>query len=258
MRVFITVYNKWPGCYTFLVILAIWEGVARVYPAVILPSPSETLQALLHIAGNGHIWEPLSQSFLRLAIGFGIAFIIGTGLGIVSGYHDNLYAFVRPAVTLLQSVPPVSWILLAILWLGVDGGAQILVVMIALFPVFFFNSVEGIQQVPKDLLEMASVFRVHRMKRIRDIYLPALRPYWLSALTINIGSGWKTVVMSELISGQTGIGAALNTSRLYLKTDEVIAWTLLVALLGMSLEWLMRTYVYGKHKERENNKRYAV
>jgi NitT/TauT family transport system permease protein len=258
MRVFITVYNKWPGCYTFLVILAIWEVVARVYPAVILPSPLETLQALLHIAGNGHLWEPLSLSFVRLAIGFGIAFVIGTGLGIASGCNDKIYAFVRPAVTLLQSVPPVSWILLAILWLGIDGGAQILVIVIALFPVFFFNSVEGIQQVPKDLLEMASVFRVRRMKRIRDIYLPALRPYWLAALTINIGSGWKTIVMSELISGQTGIGAAMNTSRLYLKTDEVIAWTLLVALLGMSLEWLMRTYFYGKHKERENNERYAV
>lgn len=258
MRVFITVYNKWPGCYTFLVLLALWEGVARLYPTVILPSPLETLQALLRIAGTGHLWQPLSLSFLRLAVGFGLAFAIGTGLGISAGQNDKVYSLVRPAVTLFQAVPPVSWILLAILWLGVDGGAQVLVVMIALFPVFFFNSVEGIRQVPQDLLEMATAFRIRRRKRIKDIYLPALRPYWSAALTINIGNGWKTVVMSELISGQTGIGAAINTSRLYLKTDEVIAWTLIVALLGLSLEWFMRKYIHRKQKEREYNKRYAI
>ncbi|GED17292.1 ABC transporter permease [Aneurinibacillus migulanus] len=136
--------------------------------------------------------------------------------------------------------------MLAILWLGVEGGAQIFVVTIALFPVFFFNSIQGIRQVPRDLLEMAEVFQVSRCKRIKDIVWPTLAPFWAAALTVNIGTGWKTVVMSELISGQTGIGAAMNTARIYLKTEEVMAWTLLVALLGMSLEWLVRKYTSKK------------
>lgn len=255
MRVSITIDNKWRGFITYVVLLAIWEGAARLYPAVILPSPIETIRALMILIDGGHLWQTLALSFLRLAAGFGLAFAAGTGLGIGAGMSNNVYAIVRPAVTLFQAVPPVSWILLAILWLGVNGGAQVMVVTMALFPVFFFNSVQGIRQVPRDLLEMAAVFRVRFHKQIKDIYLPALQPFWSAAFIINIGNGWKTVVMSELISGQTGVGAAMNTARLYLQTDEVMAWTLLVALLGMSMEWLVRKYTPRKKGEEE---RYAI
>ncbi|MGG1658342.1 ATP-binding cassette domain-containing protein [Brevibacillus sp. NRS-1366] len=167
---------------------------------------------------------------------------IRNGARLWAGVQERVYLFVRPVVALLQAIPPVSWMLLAILWLGVDGGAQTFVVAVALFPVFFFTSIQGIRQVPHELLEMAQVFRVSRSKQVRDIVLPALAPFWSAALTVNIGTGWKTIVMSELISGQTGIGAAMNTARIYLKTEEVMAWTLLVALLGMGLEGVVRKY----------------
>jgi len=87
---------------------------------------------------------------------------------------------------------------------------------------------------------MARVFSVNRRKQLVDIILPALAPFWSAALTVSVGMGWKTIVMAELISGQTGIGASMNTARIYLKTEEVMAWTLLVALLGMALEVLVR------------------
>ncbi|WP_025850644.1 ABC transporter permease [Paenibacillus ehimensis] len=243
MRVFTTVYNNWPGSYTYLFLLALWEGLAQLYPAVILPGPLESVRTLAVLAHQGTLWPPLILSSQRLASGFGLSFLLGAGLGLAAGVHDKVFRLVSPAVTLLQAVPPVSWMLLAILWLGVQGGAQILVVTIALFPVFFFNSFQGIRQVPQDLLEMAAVFRVSRAKRIRDIVMPALAPFWSAALTVNIGTGWKTIIMSELISGQTGIGAAMNTARIYLKTEEVMAWTLLVAVLGISLEALVRRLV---------------
>lgn len=185
--------------------------------------------------------EPLLHSFLRLAAGFGLAFLCGTGLGVLAGARETAYRLVSPAVTMLQAVPPVSWMLLAILWLGVNGGAQIFVVAIALFPLFFFNSLQGVRQLPRELLEMARVFAVSRRKQIVDIILPALAPYWSAVLAVSVGMGWKTIVMAELISGQTGIGAVMNTARVYLKTEEVMAWTLLVALLGMALEALVRT-----------------
>ncbi|MEI7024921.1 ABC transporter permease [Paenibacillus sp. y28] len=240
-----TARKQAPGWITYLVLIVAWEGTARIYPSVVLPGPLETLHTLAKLFAEGRIWKPLELSFLRFAAGFGLSFLLGTLLGIGCGIYDRLYAFIRPVVGLLQAIPPVSWILLAILWFGVHGGAQVLVVTVALFPVFFFNSVQGIRQVSREMLEMAQVFRVPRSKQMRDIYFPALAPFWSAALTVNLGTGWKTVVMSELISGQTGIGAAMNTARIYLKTDEVMAWTLLVAVLGMGLEaaargWLAR------------------
>lgn len=249
MRAFITAIKRWPGWITWLMLLIGWEAAARFYPPVVLPSPAETVRGLVALADAGHLGQTLAFSFVRFAAGFGIAFAAGTGLGVGAGLHNGVYAAVRPAVALFQAVPPVSWILLAIIWLGANGGAQVMVVSVALFPVFFFNSVEGIRQVPRDLLEMAAVFRVRLRKQILDIYWPALRPYWSAACIINIGSGWKTVVMSELISGQSGVGAAMNTAKLYLKTEELMAWTLLVACMGMSLERLARRFLDTRREE---------
>ncbi|KEQ22147.1 hypothetical protein ET33_27740 [Paenibacillus tyrfis] len=91
-------------------------------------------------------------------------------------------------------------------------------------------------------MELATVFRVGHAKQIRDIICPALVPFWSAAFAINVGTGWKTVLMSELISGETGIGAAMNTARVYLKTEEVMGWT----LLGKGLEILMRISTSGR------------
>lgn len=240
MPIFTTARNNWSSGLTYLLLLLAWEGLSRVYPPVILPGPWESLQTLIGLYEKGRLMEPLFYSFLRLAAGFGIAFLLGTGLGVFAGAQELVFKLVSPAVSVLQAVPPVSWMLLAILWLGVNGGAQIFVVALALFPLFFFNSLQGVRQLPKELLEMARVFSVNRRKQLVDIILPALAPFWSAALTVSVGMGWKTIVMAELISGQTGIGASMNTARIYLKTEEVMAWTLLVALLGMALEVLVR------------------
>ncbi|GFZ91056.1 ABC transporter permease [Paenibacillus marchantiophytorum] len=246
MQVFTTASNKWSHYLIYPMLLLLWEGIARLYPPVILPGPIETLHALAALVTKGGFWQPVVHSFLRFAAGFGLSLVLGGGLGIGAGRNETVFKLVRPAITLLQAVPPVSWMLLAILWLGVQGGAQILVVTIALLPVFFFNSIQGIRQVPRDLLEMAAVFGISRMKRLRDIVWPAIAPFWSAALTVSIGMGWKTVVMSELISGQTGIGAAMNTARIYVKTEDVMAWTLVVAFLGIVLEALARKYTVNK------------
>jgi NitT/TauT family transport system permease protein len=234
-------------------VLLAWYVISLLYPAVILPSPYETLIALVRLFLMGAIWEPLGTSMLRLIGGFSLAFVLGSALGLWLGRYEHLYALIRPMVAMLQSVPPISLILLAILWFGIQGGAQIFVITLALFPVFFYSSVQGVQQLPKDLLEMAEVFKVGLWLRIKDIYIPALWPFLSAAVSICIGNGWKTIVMSELISGHTGIGSVMNTARLYLKTDEVIAWTLLVAVLGMSMErlFLRFGFGYGHGQEKE-------
>ncbi|MBH0331502.1 hypothetical protein ABH14_17160 [Brevibacillus brevis] len=250
MQISTTGHSKWQSAFTYVMLLLIWVGLARLYPPVILPGPRETLQTLFTLHEKGVLVKPLLLSLLRLGAGFGLSFLLGTGLGVWAGARESVYRLVSPAVSLLQAIPPVSWMLLAILWLGVDGGAQIFVVALALFPVFFFNSLQGVRQLPRELLEMARVFGISRRKQVRDIILPALAPFWSAALTVNIGIGWKTIVMAELISGQTGIGAAMNTARVYLKTEEVMAWTLLVALLGLAMEAIARKFTLSRKRGR--------
>ncbi|WP_341279098.1 ABC transporter permease subunit [Paenibacillus sp. FSL H8-0537] len=238
--------NRLQPISTALLLLLAWAGAARLYPPVILPGPVETLQALAALIAEGQLWEPLKRTIARFATGFALAFLLGAGIGAAAGWRESVHAFIRPAISLLQAVPPVSWMLLAIMWFGTNGGAQVLIVMIALMPVFFFNTVEGVRQAPHELLEMAAVYQVSTGKRITGIYMPALKPFWSAAIMVNLGMGWKTVVMAELISGHTGIGASMNTARIYLEMPDVMAWTLVIALLGLSMEQLARKLLHRK------------
>ncbi|WP_416148325.1 ABC transporter permease [Salipaludibacillus sp. HK11] len=240
MKIFITIFNRWPACYTLFLVAIAWEGTSRFYPSVIIPSPLETISTLQQMIGTRSFWDSLWLTFLRLVGGFSIAFMSGALLGSLIGRYNKAYKITRPLVVIIQSIPPVSWILLAILWFGINGGAQMTVVALSLFPIFFFHTSQAIRQVPIELLELAQVYEVGFIKTMKAIYIPSIKPLWMSAMIITVGIGWKTIVMAEVISGQTGIGAVMNTSRIYLKTDEVIAWTLVVACLGISTEAVMR------------------
>lgn len=232
----------------YLCIVGVWGVISLFYERVILPSPLETIYALAGMIQTITFWQALWISFSRLLIGFSLAFIVGALLGGVMGLYDTIYELFRPIMLVVQSIPPISWILLAILWFGIDGGAQILVLFLALLPIFFFYTVQAIQQVPEELVEMATVYKVGVLKKWRNIYYPSMKSSWQSAFIITSGMGWKTIVMAEVISGQTGIGAAINTSRIYIQTTEVLAWTIVIATLGIFIEWIIRKWSKGGTK----------
>ncbi len=249
MKASTTNLNKRGYLYTGIGLVTVWGIVAIAYPAVVLPSPYETLLALLELSRTAQFWHSLGVTFWRLTAGFGLALVSGVLLGSLVGHKLVAYQLLRPAVLVVQAVPPVSWMLLAILWFGVGGGAQIVVVFLALFPIFFFHIAQAVRQLPTDLLEMAKVYETGWIKTIRAIYVPAMKPYWISALAITVGMGWKTIVMAEVISGQTGVGAVMNTSRIYLQTDEVMAWSFVVACLGVVSEAIVRKLSGGERHD---------
>ncbi|MGO4887333.1 ABC transporter permease [Anaerobacillus sp. MEB173] len=223
-------------------IVGIWWVLSFFYPPIILPSPVETVSKAYQLAVEGQLMKELAITIQRVVIGFSFSLFIGTMLGCFIGSYENLYKFFKPMVTFLQTVPPISWILLAIIWMGFGSGAPIFVVIIATFPIFFFNSVQGVRNLPEHLIEMGNTFRVQRFRMIKDIYLPALWPFISSAITICIGSSWKTIVMAELLSSNNGVGAALSLARLQLETAEVFAWTLVVVVLGLTTEHIFQWF----------------
>ena len=107
-------------------------------------------------------------------------------------------------------------------------------------PIAWANVREGVLAVDGQLLEMAEVFRLSRMKKLRDIYLPAVLPQYLAACTTGFGFAWKSGVAAEVIARPAlSIGRNLYESTLYLNTEELFAWTAIVILLSMLLERVM-------------------
>ena len=212
-------------------ILAIWSYLSTQYSSIIVPSISEVIKALSHIVTSGLLWEEVSRSGLRLIIGLTITIVLGSILGILSGISYKVYHMLEPIIGIMQSIPVISWLVLALLWFGLDGQASIFIVVISTLPIIIINLVESIKNIDGKLLEMAEIFGFSKIKVLRTIVIPSIIPYFQSALQLVIGMGWKVVVMGEVLSSCSGIGGQLTKARVNIETEYVFAWSIIIVLL---------------------------
>ena len=107
-------------------------------------------------------------------------------------------------------------------------------------PAMYTNILEGLENTDKKMLEMAKVFRLKGYKLVRYIYIPSVKPYLVAAASLAFGLSWKAGVAAEVIGLPSGtIGASLYTSKIYLNTPELFAWTVLIVVISFTFEKLL-------------------
>ncbi|ABO48984.1 binding-protein-dependent transport systems inner membrane component [Desulforamulus reducens MI-1] len=217
---------------SLLFFLISWQFISSFYNPVLLPSPYETVQALLQLCISGRIWEHTVNSLFRGLMGFILSVMVGMPLGLLMGINNLARRFIQPFVVTLQVVPVISWLVLAMVWFGSER-VPVFVVVITTLPLIIFNVVQGVMNVEAQYTEMAKVFKVNKKEVLLKIYFPQILPYFLAAMSSALGTTWKAVAMAEFLSAQKGIGAGMSVARINLETQEVFAWTLLLVLLGL-------------------------
>lgn len=130
-------------------------------------------------------------------------------------------------------MPPIAWIVLAMIWFGMSDTTVIFTVVIASFPIIFVGALQGTRTIEGDLNEMADSFRVPFRMKLFDVYFPHIFSYIFPAWVSALGMSWKIVVMAELLSANDGIGAALAIARSQLDTPTALA--LVVIMIGSLL-----------------------
>lgn len=222
--------------------LVIFWGIASavINSSVIFPSPKETFISFTNIIKIDSFWYIITSSLLRGIVAFIAACLLGIVVGIIVGVNKSADAFIKPGLILIMSTPIVSFILLALIWFKTDI-IPIFVAFLMIFPIIVFNVKEGIINIDKDLIEMAKIYRVSHKNILRNIYLPSIMSYLFAGIISAIGIGWKVVVTAEVLCNPTyGIGTSLQTSRIYLDTADVFAWTFIAVLLSFIFEKFVR------------------
>ncbi len=233
------VWAGWAGAAGLFCFAALWQFGHELYGSFILPSPFETVDALLGLFSVPGFYEIAGNSIQRALIGFLLSAGIGTLLGTIAGYFFAAMRLLRPMVTLLMGVPPIAWIVLAIIWFGSSGGSAILTVVIASFPIAFAGGLEGVATRDRALEQMARSYGASPFTRFRTVTLPHLFSYLYPAWITTAGNSWKVVVMAEVLSNTGGIGGALANSRALFDIPQVMAWILLVVIFALFTEYVL-------------------
>ena len=215
----------------FLIALAVWKTLTLVYPPYVVPKIGDVAKAVWSILRSGSMLGDIWLTALRLLTGLGMGIFLGAVVGLTMGKWRRWHDVARPLLGLVQAVPPVSWLVLALIWFGFDGRASIFIVAVSVFPIIAVNLIEGVQAVDPRLVQVGMIYRFSSWKRLRHIVIPSILPYFRSAVRIAVGSGCKAVVMGEVLTTSNGIGGAITASRLNIEPEGVIAWTIM--LLGL-------------------------
>ncbi len=224
--------------------LLFWQTLAGFYNPVIIPSPLEVARSAITLFSNGELWEHGRQTITRGLTGFSLAVTAGIIFGLLIGLNPLFASLFRPLVVVFQVTPLVSWLLLAMVWIGFSR-VPVFVVFVTTIPLIIINTIQGIKNIDQQLLQMAVVFRIGRPRVIREVYLPQVLPYILAGVSNALGVTWKAVAMAEFLSVSQGIGARMAVARINLETASLFAWTLILIILGLMTDRLL-TYIVGR------------
>ncbi len=228
-----------------LLFFVCWFAASRLYNPVILPSPVDVVQSALNVTADGQLWEHGRQSIIRGLTGFSLAVIVGVPLGLLIGLNPIAASLLRPMVVALQVIPLISWLLLAMIWIGFSK-VPVFVVLVTTIPLIIINTIQGVRSIDKQLLQMACVFHIAKPRIFREIYLPQVLPYLFAGISTALGTTWKALAMSEFLSVHQGIGARMAVARINLETAELFAWTLILIVLGLLTDRLLPCLVTRK------------
>ena len=225
--------------------LLVWEGASLALASttggrmLLLASPVQALGRLLALAATAEFWQAAAFSSLRVLGGFFLSCVLAVALAALAARLRWVRELLSPLVAVVKAVPVVSFIILALIFFSSEN-LSLLISALMVFPPVYLNVLEGIGHTDRQLLEMARVFRVPLSRQLRGIYLPAVLPYFRSALSLGMGLCWKSGAAAEVIGLPDGsIGDHLYSAKVYFQTADLFAWTAVIIAASVLLERLL-------------------
>jgi len=217
-------------------IVLAWHFTALNLGPLLMATPLDALGAIFLLVKTPQFWHTTFESIQRATIGISLGCCIGFLLGLLASQHPRLRGVLEPLRWLLMSIPGVVVVLLAMLWFGIGSAMVIFLAALMTAPGLYVNTVKGMLQIDRQLLEMSHVYGFGSWCRLRHLYIPALAAPLSAALLIAVNGGIRLVVMAEVLGADSGVGHALANARATFDSAELYGWVLLILAFVGCLE----------------------
>jgi nitrate/nitrite transport system permease protein len=192
-------------------------------------------------------WNLLA-SLQRVAVGFGLAALVGIPLGFLIGRVQFVGSMFGPIISLLKPVSPLAWLPIGLLVFKSANPAAIWSIFICSIWPMIINTAVGVQRVPQDYMNVARVLNLSEWKVLTKILLPSALPYILTGVRLSIGTAWLVIVAAEMLTGGVGIGFWVWDEWNNLNVPHIIIAIVAIGFVGLLLEQalmaLARAFTY--------------
>jgi NitT/TauT family transport system permease protein len=206
-------------------VLVVWQGAASAAASPLLPSPTAVAIALSHLVVEGRLALDLGITLARVAASFVLAMAVGAAIGISMGESRGADRLLDLWLVLGLNIPALVIIFLCYLWLGLGELAAIVAVALNKVPTSAVILREGARAVDRELLQVADVLRLSWRRRLQQVYLPQLYPYFMAATRSGLSLIWKIVLVAELVGRSNGVGFQLGVYFAFFDITNILAYT---------------------------------
>ena len=236
-----------PPFFGLLLLVGIWALVS-ITSGTSIPSPAETFKQALVVFSDpfyrkgpndqGIGWNIL-MSLERVAVGFGLAALVGIPAGFMIGRFKVLSSMFNPLISLLRPVSPLAWLPIGLLVFKGANPAAIWTIFICSIWPMVINTAVGVQRVPQDYMNVARVLNLSEWKIMTKILFPAVLPYMLTGVRLAVGTAWLVIVAAEMLTGGVGIGFWVWDEWNNLNVKNIIIAIFVIGIVGLVLEYAL-------------------
>lgn len=238
--------NKRIKLWAVAVWLILWQLASMaIGQEILLVSPVVVLVRLGALIRTGDFWMSILLSFLKIIGGFLLGITAGTLLAVLSARFRWIGDLLEPFVQTVKAIPVASFVILVLIWIP-SRNLSIVITFLMVFPIIYTNVCNGLGSMDSQLLEMAEVFRLSPLIRIRYIYVSQVLPFFRAGCSLALGLCWKAGVAAEVIGiPDHSIGEKLYEAKIYLNTPDLFAWTLVIIIISVVFEKVFLKVIDG-------------
>ena len=235
------------GAAGLAVLLVLWQvGAIILGDQVALPSVSQTFLQFAHYLGHPYpaqgkpLWFDLYISLRRILIGFVIGVTIGVALGAAMSAWRFARHLVDPVIEVIRPLPPLAFIPLFIIWLGIGELPKEVLITVGIIPIMAVTTVAALDEVPEDLRLCARTLGASRRYTLLHVQIRSAMPGILTGMRISMAGAWSSIVAVELLAATSGLGFMIMQAGDYLNTALVFAGIITIAMAGLILDACLR------------------
>jgi len=231
--------SRWARILPVVLFICAWQVLAMSLESKTLPPPSAVISTLWQELRTGDLLFHLGMTLRRVAISFVAAMLIGVALGILMGNSKRWDRLLDAFLILALNIPALVTIVLCYIWFGLSETAAVIAVTVNKIPMVAISLREGARAVDKNLLQVATVYRLSRRDTFFKVYLPQLSPYLFGSARNGLAIIWKIVLVVELLGRSNGVGFQIASFFHFFDITGILAYTLAFALVVFGIEALL-------------------
>jgi sulfonate transport system permease protein len=240
--------SPWSGVTALL--LAWWLTTRlQIFPPQVLAPPERVIQAFAQGLQSGELLRNVAASLGRLGVGYVVGASLGVTFGVAMALSRTIENYTSGLFHAIRQVPTIAFIPMLVLVFGVEETFKVVVVAKAAFYPAALAAYTGVQGVPRRYFDIAAVYRLSMLDRLRSVILPATLPPVLTGLRLSLSRAWVALVAAELLVADSGIGQMMEMGRQTFRLDVVLLGVLLIGAIGFLLDrgfkFLERNLVRG-------------